>query len=618
MPLPLQISNPLQPQADALTQSQELGSTAQTTVEDSNTKAEEKPALDPKIKKLHDEFRTRIESCKQYRRKLIPNWTASIDYRRGKPFTSQTDEDQIAVNLDWSMTKMKQAMLFSQVPKIRIDHSPRTLPKQAPWAASYELRLNEILVEAGIESAMDECLPDCINAAGIGAILVSFEVITEDKQVPAFDMSSLPPDLAMQAMRTGELNGEPIPMESVPQKVDQRYLTQRISPADLLWPINFTGANFDNGPWIGRSGRITWAQAVQQFGLEETDRELVLGEDRPMMDKLTHDLERERGDADHMVNFEEVFYKDHAYDTESKSFCSIHHLVFIAGKDEPVVDEPWNGQRLGEDGVSYEGATKFPLRILTLAYITDESIPPSDSAIGRPQVNEINKTRGLIIKQKERSIPVRWFDINRIDPTIQQGLMRGTWQGMIPVQGAGDRVIGEVARANFSNDNYEADKIAKADLHEEWTLPSHQNDPNGESLLKPLPIPAQLGRERAKVASFFAGVAEVLGGLMCLYEDPQSFGEGFNPDFGKKLKYSVLADSTVLLDSGQRISRLNEFINSYAKSGWVNIEPVLQEIATLSGLDPNIVIRPPQPKPPVEPNISLRLTGVEDLLTQWP
>jgi hypothetical protein len=193
--------------------------------------------------------------------------------------------------------------------------------------------------------------------------------------------------------------------------------------------------------------------------------------------------------------------------------------------------------------------------------------------------------------------------------------MRGTWQGMIPVQGAGDRVIGEVARANFSNDNYEADKIAKADLHEEWTLPSHQNDPNGESLLKPLPIPAQLGRERAKVASFFAGVAEVLGGLMCLYEDPQSFGEGFNPDFGKKLKYSVLADSTVLLDSGQRISRLNEFINSYAKSGWVNIEPVLQEIATLSGLDPNIVIRPPQPKPPVEPNISLRLTGVEDLLT---
>jgi hypothetical protein len=175
----------------------------------------------PKVKKLHDEFRTRIESCKQYRRKLIPNWTASIDYRRGKPFTSQTDEDQIAVNLDWSMTKMKQAMLFSQVPKIRIDHSPRTLPKQAPWAASYELRLNEILVEAGIESAMDECLPDCINAAGIGAILVSFEVITEDKQVPAFDMSSLPPDLAMQAMQTGELNGEPIPMESVPQKVDQ-------------------------------------------------------------------------------------------------------------------------------------------------------------------------------------------------------------------------------------------------------------------------------------------------------------------------------------------------------------------------------------------------------------
>jgi hypothetical protein len=166
--------------------------------------------------------------------------------------------------------------------------------------------------------------------------------------------------------------------------------------------------------WPVRAYHLGSSSSAVRF--KETDRELVLGEDRPMMDKLTHDLERERGDADHMVNFEEVFYKDFAYDTESKSFCSIHHLVFIAGKDEPVVDEPWNGQRLGEDGVSYEGATKFPLRILTLAYITDESIPPSDSAIGRPQVNEINKTRGLIIKQ--RNAPFRSGGSTSIELTL--------------------------------------------------------------------------------------------------------------------------------------------------------------------------------------------------------
>jgi hypothetical protein len=58
---------------------------------------------------------------------------------------------------------------------------------------------------------------------------------------------------------------------------------------------------------------------------------------------------------------------------------------------------------------------------------------------------------------------------------------------------------------------------------------------------------------------------------------------------------------------------LNNFVNTYAKSGWVNMEPILKEIATLIGLDPNTVIRKPEPQSPPPPNISLRLTGSEDM-----
>jgi hypothetical protein len=90
---------------------------AQDIVDDLNQPKEVKSAIDPKVKKINDEFRTRIDACKQYRRKLIPNWTTNIDWRRGKPFSSQADSDQIAVNLDWTLTKSKQAQLFSQVPQ---------------------------------------------------------------------------------------------------------------------------------------------------------------------------------------------------------------------------------------------------------------------------------------------------------------------------------------------------------------------------------------------------------------------------------------------------------------------------------------------------------------------
>jgi hypothetical protein len=132
---------------------------------------DEQEAPDSTEQSLISQFKAGIDLCKTYRRKLIATWTVNIDYRRGKPFTSQTDEDRIAINLDWSLTKAKQATLFSQVPQVRIDHPPQSLGA-GPWVATFERRLNDLLVKGGIESAMYECLPDVINAAGIGAILV--------------------------------------------------------------------------------------------------------------------------------------------------------------------------------------------------------------------------------------------------------------------------------------------------------------------------------------------------------------------------------------------------------------------------------------------------------------
>lgn len=604
---------PLSPQPDT---PPDMTTTAQETLQTQNQANLKPDEVDPKVKKVHDEFRSRIDICKIYRRKLIANWTINIDYRRGKPFTSQTDDDQIAVNLDWSLTKAKQASLFSQVPQARIDHVPDTLPKASPFVVKFERRLNDVLREAGIESAMDECLPDCINASGIGVILVSYESITEDREVPVQDLSSLPPEVLQQAMLTKVLNGQSLQMETIPAVVDHRYVIQRISPGDLLWPINYTGSDFDNAPWLGRSGRIPWAESVQRFKLQEADKATVLGEDRPQMDKLTHDVERDKVQADEMVGFDEIFYKEFQYNSDSKSYSTIHHLVFVNGKDIPVIDEPWKGQKVNPDN-SVIGALKYPVRVLTFTYITDETIPPSDSAIGRPQVNEINKARSQMIRQRERSLPVRWFDVNRVDPSIQQGLMRGTWQAMIPVQGEGSRIIGEVARATMPQENFLFDKIAKDDLWREFVVgqPGQEvTEAEGDPDQNEVSFNTVAGRERAKVASFFTEIAEVTGGLMCLYEDPASFGEGFDPAVSKVLKVSILADSTVLLETNQRLNRLNQFVNTYAKSGWVNIEPVLQEIASLAGLDPSIVIKAPEPKPPVEPNISLRLTGVEDML----
>lgn len=570
-------------------------------------------------KKRNKLFQTHIETCKTYRRKLVANWTISIDYRRGKPFASQTDEDRISVNLDWALTKAKEAALFSQIPTVRVSHPPQTLDKSvAGWVKAFEQKLNDTLIVAGIESSMNEAMPDCINAAGVGLILISHEAITEDVEVPAIDLSMVPPDLAQQILQSRMLpDGRPLPMMNVPRVVDHRYQVNRLSPADFLWPISFTGSDFDNAPWVGRSGRISWAEGSKKWKLTPEDKIKVLGgEDRTTLDRLTHDVDKDKVQGEEIISFDELWYKEFQFDPNAKSYSTIHHLVFLNGKDEPVLDEPWKGQKEPEGGGPAIGVMRYPLQVISLAYITDEAIPPSDSAIGRPQVNELNKSRTQMILQRERSMPVRWFDVNRIDPTVQQSLMRGVWQGMIPVQGAGTNVIGEVSRSQMPQENFLFDKIAKADLSELWQVGQGESgsgvETKGEANVIQSNFQTRIARERARVGRAYCRIAEVLGGLICLYEDPTVFGQGFDPAFSRTLGYSILADSTVLLDANQRLQRAIDFYNFCFKTGWLDPEPVLKEIATLSGFDPS-VIRPPQPKTPEEPNISLRLTGAEDM-----
>ena len=575
-----------------------------------------KVTVSPQDAKRWAEFRQRVETCKFYRKKLVRNWRVSIDMRRGKALASQSDEDQIPYNLDWSLTKTKQAALFSQVPKVRVDHSPESIDPNSPWVATFERMLNDSLVTAGVETAMDEVMPDLINAAGIGVVLVSRETLTVDKNLPQQDLSMLPPDIHKQVLQTGMLNGQPIPMTVVPQAVDARYTVRRISPADFLWPIDYTGSNFDFAPWVGNTGRLTWAEAKSRFKLKDADKPSVLGEEKTVEDRLSRDYERDHLADDGKVGYDQIFYREFQYDTDSPSFNAIHHLVFIHGKAEPVIDQAWDGQQIEQaNGLpQIIGSQKYPLRTITLAYITDEDIPPSDSAVGRMFVNELNRGWTHIAKQRARTAPAIWFDVNRLDPAIQQALMRGIWQQAVPVQGDGSRIIGAIQQPPMGQENYEFDRLMQQSLENIWALSSDEEDTKDEQGAVTASANTVRGRERAKVASFFCGIAEVLGSLMCLYEDPSKFGQGFDPSFCTKLGYSVLADSTILLDANQRLLNLNNYMNTYAKTGWVNLQPVLREITQLIGLDPNVVVVAPQPQQPPMPNVSLRMTGAKDMM----
>lgn len=560
------------------------------------------------------QWRSRIAKSRQHRRDLITEWSTNVDYRRGKQFDTDSDKDRIAITIDWSATKAKQAQLFSQVPEVRLKPKNPAYKDSVPVFAK---KLNEQLGLSRVGVAMDEVLPDCINAAGVGAVMVSYEARMESATVPAV------PAEQVAALKSA---GQEVPMRSVQRPKSQRFPIRRVSPGDLLWPVDFTGSDFEDSPWIGRSGRAPWSDAKHLFDLKDEDKPKVTGQDQ----RTTQDMLSSGGDDKtryrevDMVNFEEIFYWRYLFHPEETSYEAIQRLVFVHGKDEPVVDEPWKGQVVLEDG-TVAGSCKRPIQVLTLTYLSDECIPPSDTAMGRPQVDELIRSRSLVLAQREHSLPIRWFDVNRVDIGVQDSLQRGRIQGLIPMNGDGNRAIGEVVRADRAREDFEFDRIAKSDLMQTWQVGPDQMVGGGggsnsatESQIKQANFATRIGYERARVVRFFISIVEVLAGLVALYgkftqEEEQAFGDGWNRQaMANYYVYNVYADSTILLDAQQRIDRLMAYLNMVAKSGYIDVEPVIREITELSGVDPSVV-RKPEPKSPEPMNISLRVTGKDDL-----
>lgn len=583
-------------------------------------------------KDLVSRFKGRIEASKRNKKTFAARWKENVDARLGTPNTRVSEgvqtasEVQSEVNPDWALTKTKTANLYSQVPQVQVTHENKQYaPAIGPFAKALNYELSEKRANVGV--AMEEVLNDVVNASGVGAVIVGYAARFDTVMVPATEPGA--PQAPQMPGMPAAAPMPPAPPIPTQRMVSDKFYVTRISPSDLLWPEEFTGSNFDDGDWIGHSGRMGWAEAQNDFKLTDADKEACCGDENRSAEDLRNDPEKSALSDVDKVSYDEIFYWRYRIDPDEKSFSAIYRMVFVKGRTEPVIDEPWKGQKLDPQTKKYQGACRFPIRVLTLTYITDNPVPPSDTAAGRPQVDDMRRSRADMFKNRKSSIPIRWFDVNRVDPTIQDTLMRGTWQGMIPTNGDGSRTIGEIARASYPSEDLAFDRQTKADLMESWQVGPNQagSEAGGdvtaaESKIVQANFATRIGQERAKVAMFFLGAVEVVAGFMVLYSDfpilndqeRQSMNQAWDmksvlPDVVLKIR----PDSTIVIDSQQRIARVTQFLNVTAKSGYVNIEPLIRELAELNGFDTAEVMKQPQPPPPAEPNMSYRFTGKDDL-----
>ncbi len=594
------------------------------------------------VEDVIDLLKTDVKLSKSKRDDLMPNWQLNVNERRGKDFDADADENRSRVPVDWTLTKTKAAQLWSQMPSLRLVAKSKEYEASVPVAAKI---VNALLGKSGVELVMGECVVDCINAAGIGVALVRYESLTERLTLPSVDSTAMA--IAAMSSEGGppvEDPENPVPAQATTRITDRRFTVDRVSPSDFLWPTTFALSNWNKAPWLGHTGRGTWAQVSRLFppdpktgqrGLTVDDKENVVGASSRQQTQTLQVLQFDERKADKdLVEYDELFYWRSVYHEDEKYYDAIQHVVFVTGLDEPVVNKPWDGQQFDDQNGGYTGACLLPIRVLTLNYISDEAIPPSDSAIIRPQVKDLQQSRQDMKDQRKHSRPLRGFNVDAVDPGIVGDLIKGTWQGMIPCIGNAERAIWEVARSAYPRENVEMDRILKQDIQEAVSVGPNQSGTyaSGERSASEAKIVNQsfeteISLQRARVAAFFVGIAEVTFGLWARFGvvDPKQIGVSIGQEgmqalaswdrtrINQQFIADVRADSTVRLDAGQLVEQLTSTLNVTAKSGFINPKPLIRKILEAQGLDPAEVLIDPTQKGPEPPKISYTFKG-EDMI----
>jgi hypothetical protein len=196
-----------------------------------------------------DAWRGRLTASKRRRDDNIGDWQINVDKRKGNASRNTASDNpspravsaSVSVNKDWPLTKAKIALLYSQTPEIRLSTDN---PQASQAVSAFARSLNKTIGTAQVGAAIEEVLADVINAAGVGGVLIACEKRTETRDVPKFDP-------VVAGMSGGEN-----PMVPTVTVTDIRYPVQRISPASLLIPSDFTGSVYDQARWLGYEGAL--------------------------------------------------------------------------------------------------------------------------------------------------------------------------------------------------------------------------------------------------------------------------------------------------------------------------------------------------------------------------
>lgn len=567
-------------------------------------------------------WRGEIEQAQKRIEEEIPAWQKNLDRYKGMAMALPrlSSKDTVQVNVDFYNTEQKKAQLFYQTPDLQIT------PRHSDFAAAapiVQAVMNDMLGpdEIDAKAMIDEVLSDVLVPAGIGVTKIGYERV----QVPV-DVPQIGPD-GQPAI--DPITGIPAPPQTVQKTVWEETYWRRISPSDVLIPAGFLSTRYDHAPWLGWRFRADAEMMERTFSVDAGSLSEIKAD-------KTLASERDRKYIQSCPTGVEIWYRAHLYDPSVKNPELIRRLVILeGGRDKSVVvheDSP--NQEFDENGAFKRGMRGLPIHILSLRAVSDTSYPPSDCQISRSAVDELSRSRSQMLRQRDRALPLRGFDKNRVRAETIKQIEDGTEQSLIPFDGNPSEMIVEVASANYPNENFSFNGHLQTDVDRLWALGSNQQGVQTDTTRSATEIKAiqdatdtRLAKERERVLAWYLKGCEKVLSLFQLFAEGERVARVVGQDGAARLEtwnrdmiqgryaFSAKPDSSVRLNAAEHAERQLRFNNLTANNQYFDQLENAKSLARAFNQDPEKLVKPPQPPPPPppeKPKISLSIKG-EDL-----
>lgn len=563
------------------------------------------------------EWRARIDQAETVNKQYHAEWDRNTAAFEGKALAGEWP-DQVNVNKHFSTVRMKTAQLFFRTGEVQAT-ALRTMANTPQVVALAQAIINSKLGVHEINAKqMTRKVLTHLELCGVGPSKIGYEVFTRPVEMPV-----VAPEIA--AMLAPEEQAK-IPTQTVEQPVSERWFWEDFSIKRLLVPAEFEGPDFDKAPWLGMRYHLDPVVAQRKFNLPED----FVGVGQKNDDRLSG--EKSQGSPDQRVECIELWYYAARFDPSEPNPEVVRVLTLVEGLDEPVVEHRLSPyQTIGPDGaLTGDSMRGFPIHPLAINYVPDRAYPPSDSAMMMPQVLELCKFRSQMMRQRDTSIPLRWYDKSRVAAEELEQFERGIFQGVIGLNGPAETQIGEIARAQYPRENFTAQQVIEKDLEQTLAIGSNQRGTNTDTERTATELQIvqnntdlRMDDERNAVIDWYVRGVTKLWSLIQRFADAPDYVNVLGPDGAQQLMpwsksqiqgrfaFTLKTDSTVRPDSATDQKRALDLYNFLAKDPQVNRSALLQDIFAKFDLDPTKLAAQPQPAQPERPNVSYRFSGAD-------